>query len=152
MRFATAAALGLTVPLSACAGLSFQQPTAALVAVELTGVGLGGGALNLQLDVHNPNAFDLRTTRVVLGLDLDGTHFGDVDLGSDVLLPGHQTSRVVLPLRFQWSGVGAGARAMLGRGSVHYDLVGRLFVQTPIGERAVGVRVGGDVALKDLVP
>jgi LEA14-like dessication related protein len=152
MRFATAAALGLTVLLPACAGLSFQQPTAALVAVELTGVGLDGGALNLQLDVHNPNAFDLRTTRVALGLDLDGTHFGDVDLGSDVLLPAHQTSRVVLPLRFQWSGVGAGARAMLGCGSVRYDLVGRLFVQTPIGERAVGVRLGGEVTLKDLVP
>jgi LEA14-like dessication related protein len=152
MRSATLAALGTAALLAACARFTFEQPTAALMAVELTGVGLQGGALNLQLDVHNPNAYDLRTTRIAVGLDLDGTHFGDVDLGHDVLLPAGQTSRVVLPLSFVWSGVGAGARALLGRGAVRYDLTGRLFVRTPIGERAVGIRVGGDVSLRDLVP
>jgi LEA14-like dessication related protein len=151
MRSGTSATLALATLLTACAGLSFQQPTAALIAVELTGLGLEGGALNLQLDVHNPNRFDLRSTRVALGLDLDGTHFGDIDLGRAVLLPAGATTRVELPLRFQWSGVGAGARAMLGRGAVRYDLTGYLYVQTPIGERAVGVRVGGDVALRDLM-
>lgn len=149
MRFATSAVLGLAL-LAACARFTFQHPTAELVAVELTGVGLQGGALNLQLDVHNPNAFDLRTTRIAVGLDLDGTHFGDLDLARDIALPAGRTSRVALPLSFVWSGVGAGARALLGRGTTHYDLTGRLFVQTPIGERVVGVRVGGDVALTDL--
>ncbi len=151
MRLTASAVLGLAL-LTACARLTFQHPTAALVAIELTGVGLQGGALTLQLDVHNPNAFDLRTTRIAVGLDLDGTHFGDLDLARDIALPAGRTSRVELPLSFVWSGVGAGARAMLGRGAVRYDLTGRLFVQTPIGERAVGVRVGGDVTLRDLVP
>jgi LEA14-like dessication related protein len=145
------ASLGLLGALAACARFTFEQPTAQLVAVEVTGVGLQGGALNLQLDVRNPNAYDLRTTRIAVGVDLDGTHFGDVDLGHEVVLPAGKTTRVQLPLTFAWSGVGAGGRALLGRGVVRYDLTGRLFVETPIGERVVSVRVGGDVSLRDLM-
>lgn len=142
--------LAAGLALSACARFAFQQPTARLVAVEVTGLDLQGGALNLQLDVHNPNAYDLRTTRIAVGLDLEGTHFGDVDLGRDVALPAGQTTRVQLPVAFAWTGVGAGARAMLGRGSVRYDLTGRLYLQTPIGEQQVAVRGGGDVSLAQL--
>jgi LEA14-like dessication related protein len=151
MRSATPVWLAMALAGAACARFVFEQPTAQLVGVEVTGIGLQGGALSLQLDVHNPNTYDLTTARMALGLDLDGTHFGDVDLARDVVLPAGRTSRVELPLTFAWSGVGAGARALLGRGAVPYDLTGRLFLQTPIGERAVGVRVGGTVSLRDLV-
>jgi LEA14-like dessication related protein len=134
-----------------CAALQFQTPTTQLVAVEVTGLSLEGGALRLLLDVHNPNAYQLRTTRVAVGLDLEGTHFGDVAVTEEVALPAGQTTQVRVPLNFSWTGVGIGARSLLGRGAVRYAIEGQLTVGTPLGDKAVPVRGTGEVTLEQLV-
>lgn len=134
--------------LTACAGLVFQEPTAELVGVEVVGIGLEGGDLRLLLNVHNPNAYDLRTTRIAVGIDLDGTHFGDVAVTEAVALPAHATTPIRIPLAFNWGGVGAGARSLLSRGAVRYGLTGQLTVGTPLGDKAVTVRGSGEVSLE----
>jgi LEA14-like dessication related protein len=148
-RFLFVSALAL-LP-TACAQLQFQAPTTQLVAVEVAGLGLEGGALRLLLDVHNPNAFALRTLRIAFGIDLDSTHFGDVALTEEVALPAGQTTQVRIPLNFSWTGVGIGARSLLGRGAVRYDLDGQLTLGTPLGEKVVPVRGGGEVTLEQLM-
>ena len=135
-----------------CAQLRFEEPTAALVAVRVTEIGLEGGGLRLQLDVHNPNAYELRTTRIAVGVDLESTNFGNVELTEPLRLPSGQATRVEVPLSFRWSGVGAGARALLSRGTVRYTLNGRLFVDTPLGAREVPVRASGEASLRALAP
>jgi hypothetical protein len=130
---------------------SFERPTATLVSVQVTGLGLQGGALNLLLDVHNPNAYDLQTTRIAVGVDLEDTHFGDVDLARGLVLKGRETTPVEIPLTFTWAGVGAGARGLLGHGAVRYGLTGRLWLDTPIGAREVQLAGTGQVTLRDLV-
>jgi len=40
-------------------------------------MGLTGGTLDLVFDVYNPNDYRLRSTRLEVGLDLEGKHFGD---------------------------------------------------------------------------
>jgi LEA14-like dessication related protein len=143
----------LVVPglLSGCAQLRFEQPTTALVSVQVADVGLEGGALRLQLDVHNPNAYELRTTRIAVGVDLENTNFGNVELTEPIRLPGGQTTRVEVPLNFRWSGVGAGARALLSRGRLRYTLEGRLFANTPLGARQIPIRSSGEASLLDLM-
>lgn len=141
----------MAVCLAACATFTFREPAPQLVGLQLTALGLEGGALRLLLDVHNPNAYDLRTTRIAVGVDLEGTHFGDVELAEAVVLPARDTTRVELPLRFSWAGVGTGARSLLGRGAVRYTLTGRLRVATPIGDRDVPVRTSGEVALTEVM-
>lgn len=146
-------ALRILMPLlvlTGCARFAFQEPTAELVGVEVVGVGLEGGNLRLLLNVHNPNAYDLRTTRVAVGIDLDGTHFGDVALTDAVALPAHATTPIRIPLAFNWSGVGAGARSLLSRGAVRYGLTGQLTVGTPLGDKAVTVRGSGEVSLDNV--
>jgi LEA14-like dessication related protein len=134
-----------------CAQLQFQSPTTQLVAVHVTGLGLEGGALRLLLDVHNPNAFALRTTRVALGIDLEGTHFGDLAVTEDVALPARTTTQVPVPLNFTWAGVGSGARSLLGRGAVRFAIDGQLTVGTPLGDKAVPVRGTGEVTLEQIM-
>jgi len=134
--------------LTACAQFTFQEPSAELVGVEVVGVGLEGGDLRLLLNVHNPNAYDLRTTRIAVGIDLDGTHFGDVAVTEVVALPAHATTPIRIPLTFNWAGVGAGARSLLTRGAVRYGLTGQLTVGTPLGDKAVTVRGSGEVTLE----
>ena len=134
-----------------CAQLRFEHPTTALVSVRVADVGLEGGALRLELDVHNPNAYELRTTRIAVGVDLESTNFGNVELTVPRRLPAGETTRVELPLYFRWTGVGAGARALLSRGSVRYTIVGKLFADTPLGAQEIPIRSNGEASLGDLV-
>ena len=151
MRRVVSLVLGLG--LSGCAlvqHVRFQAPSAQLTGVSITGLGLQGGSLDLKLDVFNPNSYTLRSTRLQVGIDLENTPFGTAALDQPLELPPAAHSAVRVPLTFTWSGVGAGARAMLGKGSVNYGLTGRILVDTPLGERSVDLRTNGVVAVADL--
>jgi LEA14-like dessication related protein len=132
--------------------ISFTEPDVTLERIEITGLGMSGGTLDLVLDVYNPNAYEIRGTRLELGLDLEGTHFGDALMERPLALSQQAHSRVVVPVRFEWAGVGAAARALVDRQSVAYRLAGAVLVDTPIGERRVGVTRTGDVPLSRISP
>jgi len=132
--------------------ISFTEPDVALERIEITGLSMTGGTLDLMLDVYNPNAYEIRGTRLELGLDLEGTHFGDALLERPLALGREAHSRVVVPVRFEWAGVGAAARALVDRRSVAYRLAGAVLVDTPIGERRVAVARTGDVPLGRISP
>jgi LEA14-like dessication related protein len=141
--------------LAACqtlgSALQFSEPDLQLKEVQLTGIGLSGGTLNLQLDVFNPNDFRLRSTRLELGIDLENVHFGDALLETPLELPSQQHTLVSVPVRFEWAGVGAGARGLLTRQAIHFGLSGTAFLGTPLGDRRVQVKGSGDVPLRQLV-
>ena len=141
--------------LAACAtlrGLTFQDPDVSLQEIEITGLGFTGGTFNLVLDVWNPNDYRLRSTRLEVGIDLEGTHFGDALLDRPLDLSPTNHSRVVVPVRFEWAGLGAGAKALLTRRAVGYAITGRVLLDTPLGDKAVGLTGKGDVPLKKLLP
>ncbi len=145
--------LFLALGLSGCALIQhvrFEPPSAQLAGVSVTGLGLSGGSLDLKLDVFNPNSYTLRSTRLQVGIDLENTPFGTAALDQPLELPPSAHSQVRVPLTFTWSGVGAGARALLGKGSVNYGLTGRILVDTPLGQRSVDLRTNGVVAVADL--
>ncbi len=145
---------GVVLPFAAwgCGLLgSFERPTLTLQTVRLAALGLSGGRLDLVLDVHNPNGFEIRSTRLEAELELEGTRFGDATLDRDVVLaPGAHTT-VEIPLTFTWEGVGAGARALLQRGELAYTLDTRMFARFPGGDRPVAVKLNGRVTVVDLV-
>lgn len=132
--------------------ISFTEPDVALERIEITGLSMTGGTFDLVLDVYNPNSFDIRGTRLELGLDLEGTHFGDALLERPLALGREAHSRVVVPVRFEWGGVGAAAQALFTRQRIGYRLAGAVVVDTPIGERRVGVERTGDVPLTRISP
>jgi len=132
--------------------LHFTEPDVQLKEVQITGIGLSGGTLNLQLDVFNPNDFRLRSTRLELGIDLENVHFGDALLETPLDLPSQQHTLVTVPVRFEWAGVGAGAKGLLTRQAIRFGLTGTAFLGTPLGDRQVQVRGSGDVPLRRLIP
>lgn len=146
-------ALALTVALGwSCAtlrsALRFEEPQLALETINVTGLGLTGGTLDLVFDVYNPNDYRLRSTRLEIGLDLEDVHFGDALIDKPLDLSPQNHSRVIVPVRFEWAGVGAGARALLLRQAIRYGITGAVLVDTPLGERRVGLRANGNVPLK----
>src|SRR6266704_533413 len=85
---------------------------ATLGRLAFTGIGLTGGTFELAFDVYNPNDYRIRSTRLEVGIDLEGTHFGDALLDRPLDLSPTNHSRIVVPVRFEWAGLGAGAKAL----------------------------------------
>ena len=141
--------------LASCATLQramrFEEPQIELQEINITGLGLSGGTLDLVFDVYNPNDYRLRSTRLEVGLDLEETHFGEALIDKPLDLSPVNHSRVVMPVRFAWSGVGAAARALLERQELNYGLTGAVLVDTPVGERRVQLRNKGNVPLRKLL-
>jgi LEA14-like dessication related protein len=132
------------------AAISFVEPQVELEQINVTGLSLTGGTLDLVLDVYNPNKYRLRSTRLEIGLDLETVHFGDALIDKPLDLSPENHSRVNIPVRFEWAGVGAGAKALLTRQAIAYGLTGAVLLETPLGDRRVGLGVKGDVPLRKL--
>ena len=140
--------------IAACAtlrGLAFTEPDIRLDEIAVTGIGLTGGTFDLAFDVYNPNDYRIRSTRLEVGIDLEGTHFGDALLERPLDLSPQQHSRVVVPVRFEWAGLGAGAKALLTRQAVAYGVAGRVILDTPLGDKSVTLTGTGHVPLRKLV-
>jgi LEA14-like dessication related protein len=132
--------------------IQFQKPDVALQEINITGLGLTGGTLDLVFDVYNPNQYRLRSTRLEVGLQLAGTDFGQALIDKPLDLSPENHSRVVMPVRFTWAGVGAAARSLLQSQELPYVLNGAVLLDTPIGEQRVQLSGKGNVPLRKLLP
>src|SRR5436309_10124461 len=143
------------VTLSSCAtlrnALTFEKPQIELQEIHVTSLGLTGGTLDLVFDVYNPNDYRLRSTRLEVALDLEGTHFGDALIDRPLDLSPTNHSQVVMPVRFEWAGVGAAARGLLTRQALRYGVTGAVLLDTPLGDKRVQLRGTGNVPLKKLL-
>ncbi len=131
--------------------LAFTEPDVSLQEIAVTGIGLTGGTFDLVFDVYNPNDYRIRSTRLEVGVDLEGTHFGDALLDRPLDLSPTNHSRVVVPVRFEWAGVGAGAKALLTRRAVGYGITGRVLLDTPLGGKTVALTGKGSVPVMKLL-
>lgn len=132
--------------------LQFQTPDVVLQEINITGLGLQGGTLDLVFDVYNPNQYRLRSTRLDVSLALAGTDFGEALIDKPLDFSPANHSRVVMPVRFSWAGVGAAARSLLQSQELPYGITGAVLLDTPLGERRVQVTGKGTVPLRKLIP
>jgi LEA14-like dessication related protein len=116
---------------------TFLDPEVELRQVTVRGLGITGGSMDLLLDVYNPNGFDIRGTKLQLGFDVEGSHVGDIEYDDEYRVDRGDTTTVVLPMRFNWAGVSAAARAALGYGDIPYKMRGQATVRTPFGDRVI---------------
>lgn len=148
----------LTLLGAACSGIgnNFREPDVRLDHAVVRGVGLTGGNLDLVLTVDNPNSFSLQGTKLEIGLDVEGSHLGDITYDDDFAVPEDGTTTLTLPLRFGWSGVGSAVRAALGYGELPYKMQGQATLRVPWGRQVVSfthegraplTRVSGAVAV-----
>jgi LEA14-like dessication related protein len=148
MRLATTAALlGTALGLGGCAGLGdlFKEPTFRLDRVVVRDITLQGGALDLVIDVDNPNQFELHGTGLTVGFDIDQSHLGDVRLTNDFAVTKAGVTTLTVPLGFEWAGVGSAVRAALGSGEIPYTMKGQARLQTPFGQYDVPFQSDGRV-------
>ncbi len=112
--------------------ITFLQPDVRLHHLELQNVGLSGGTLGVVLAFHNPNKLSLQGTGLDAGIDIEGSHFGDVILSDAFSLAARDTTLLTVPLTFRWAGVASAARSALEYGAVNYAIKGKFRVLTPM--------------------
>lgn len=135
-RAATAvtAALALMLAAAACAP-SFKRPDVDFSGVRVGAVGLEGGALDVVLNVYNPNGYALELKQLTYTLLVnDSVQVGEGETNTRVRVGSRDSARVVLPVDVQWAGLeAAGRQAVEGTGVVPYRVRGDVTVGTPIG-------------------
>src|SRR2546422_4991060 len=109
--------------------LAFTEPDVKLQEIAVTGIGLTGGTFELAFDVYNPNDYRIRSTRLEVGIDLEGTHFGDALLDRPLDLSPTNHSRIVVPVRFEWAGLGARSEEHTSELQSRLHLVCRLLLE-----------------------
>ncbi|GLC27496.1 hypothetical protein rosag_40090 [Roseisolibacter agri] len=130
------AATLLAVTTAACATLGrgvFKEPIVNFRNVEVKGLGLSGGSLDVVLSVYNPNGFKLDATRLTYQLQVDSIQVGTGALDQQFVVQENDSSLVRLPVSFTYAGLGAAGRQLIQSGSVNYRVLGDVTVKTPLG-------------------
>lgn len=120
----------------ACATLGrsvFREPVVTFRNVEVKGLGLSGGSLDVVLSVHNPNGFNLEATRLTYRLVVDSVPLGTGAIDQRFTVREGDSTTVRLPIQFTYAGLGAAGRQLLQSGTVNYRVLGDVTVATPLG-------------------
>jgi LEA14-like dessication related protein len=139
-KIALAAAVTLATTAAACSTLvnqTFAEPVVTLRDVQIRGLGLTGGSMDVQLAVYNPNNFRLdvgrMTYQLLAGAGADTVTFATGTVEGQRNFAEKDTSIVTIPVSFSYAGIGAVGRQLLNSGSVNYTVRGDVTVATPIG-------------------
>src|SRR5687767_9102789 len=109
-RLAVAGALvALAGTVGACASLGravFQEPVVNFRGLSVRGLGLTGGALDVQLSLYNPNSFDLESTRLSYNLLMDTVRVADGLIETRQTFRSGDSTVVTIPVNFTYAGLG----------------------------------------------
>jgi LEA14-like dessication related protein len=117
----------------------FQQPIVNLKNVQIRGVGLTGGSLDVVLSVYNPNHYRLDATRLTYRVMLagDSLQVANGALDSRFSVNDNDSTTVTIPVSFTYAGLGAAGRSILNTGAVNYHVLGDVTVGSPVGNFTV---------------
>lgn len=130
------AAVLLIAAAAGCAALGmggFSEPVVRLKDVQVTGLGLTGGSVDVRLSVYNPNKYKLDALKMTYKVDIDSIPLGDGELDGRFVVQGKDSSEVRLPVRFTYAGLGAAGQSLLKAGTLNYRVRGDFTVSTPVG-------------------
>lgn len=154
IRPKTRAALAglLIVMTSTACSRAFQQPQVRLDGIRLGGIGLRGGTVYAQVNVVNPNSFDLRAQSLTYDLELRESQAGNAGwqrltqgtLNQELHVESNDSTTIEIPIEFSYDSMGGVIRSVIDRGTFEYRVSGNVQVTGPI-RRTVPYRRTGTV-------
>jgi LEA14-like dessication related protein len=135
-RWIAGVALVSLIGLPGCKTLArqaFANPVVEVKDVQVKGVGLDGGSLDVILDVYNPNEYRMDATRLTYQVWVDSSELatGAIDRLLTLSEKGH--SEVVVPVEFTFAAVRSAMAKFAARGSLDYRVAGMFTYVTPFG-------------------
>jgi LEA14-like dessication related protein len=151
MRASVAVLLMISAGYAGCG--SVKRPEIELAGVRVAGIGLRGASLIADLDINNPNDFDIETDSITY--QLSGNTSGDGTwqpmfqrtYAQRIVIPEDQRTRVEIPIEFNYSDLSGAARSLLDRGTFNYRIEGNAYVREPM-RRTIPFTKTGNVSLQ----
>lgn len=137
LRFAVGLAVLFSLGACSLVRRDFVEPVVTFKNARITGLGVTGGALEVELDIYNPNSYRLDGSRLTYTIMVDSVTFGDGEYNTRFQVDRGDTSTIVLPLSFTYAGVGTAGRQLMNTGTVEYRVLGDLTFGTPLGNRTL---------------
>ena len=100
------------------------RPEVSVKEVRLSGVGLSGGSMNIDLELRNPNRFRIEAPVISYRVLVDTVQIGSGVYEGDFSLRGRRSTEIRIPVRFKYSDIGPTGRTLLSSGTVEYRIVG----------------------------
>ncbi len=116
---------------------AFSEPVVTFEDVRLRSLGVSGGNIEVVLNVYNPNGFRLDATQLTYNVYADSVLLGQGLIDERFTVQSRDSTRVSLPISFNFAGLGAAGRQIWERGSVDYRVRGDVRVGTPAGQFTV---------------
>jgi len=141
------AALAVIVAsLQACAW-AFTPPTVRVAEVRLTSLTFTGGAVQVDLEVENPNRFALesRDFRYALsftqggGSDSEWVTLAEGRAAEPLRVAARERGIVTVVVPFDLSSLGAALGRLLRSGELEYRFTGEIVARTPLGSRRIPI-------------
>ena len=126
---------GLCLLLSSCAGWMMEEPSLQLRRVSLQPRSLTEIHLVLDLDVQNPNRFDLTIQSFQYKLFLNERGIGSGRLEKEVRIPADSAVRVQAPVVAGFKNWNESLRAVIADKGIPYRIEGEANVRTVFGSR-----------------
>lgn len=139
-RFVMLVTAAVALGAGACATLgrqAFREPVVTFRDIQVEGLGLTGGTLDVILSVYNPNGYRLDATRVRYNLLVGDTPLGGGVLDSRFTVRAGDSTIVKLPVTLDYKGLSAAGKELMAKGSVDYRVRGDVTVATGAGSFTV---------------
>ena len=138
MLGAATAAIAIVAGCGVLGRQAFKEPVVQLKDVSVQGIGLTGGNLAVKLNVFNPNGYRLDATRMTYNVVVgDQVNLATGVVDSRFTVQSGDSTTVVIPVSFTYSGIGAAGRQLLNTGGVNYKVNGDVTVGTVVGNFTV---------------
>lgn len=135
--------------LEALGGLGFERPGVSVQDVRVRGLSLSGVDLVFNLEVDNPNAFEVVLGRIDWGLAVAGRSLlsGEQREGLEIPAEGRHTTDV--PVRLNFVELFRSYETLRGRDRADYELGADLWFEVPVvGAVRVPVTKTGEIPLR----
>lgn len=136
---------GLCLLLSSCAGWIMEEPSVQLRRVSLHPRSLTEIHLILELDVQNPNRFDLTIQSLQYKLFLNEREIGSGRLEKEVRIPADSAARVQAPVTAGFKNWNESLRAVIADKDIPYRIEGEANVRTIFGSITYPFSRGGKI-------
>jgi len=119
--------------LVSCLSWVVQEPSFVLREITVKPRSLTEINLLLDLDIQNPNRFDLTLTSFEYSASLNHEEIGSGRLESELLIPSSSTTRIQVPVVARFKDWGTSLRTIISGDNLPYKLEGKADIKTTFG-------------------
>lgn len=112
---------------------AFANPVVEVKDVRVKNIGLQGGALDVVLDIYNPNEYRIDAERITYNFFVDSTRIVSGVMNQLLTLENRGRMEITVPVAFDYNAMNLAMREYINKGALDYRVEGEFTLVTPVG-------------------